>query len=1064
MPLEQIRPSFQLYQPGRPRDDRQIGGSMPFEYDGDEEEEADEVDQPIKMTTRPQDMNLLKLGGVGGVTRSGSWGQNLSNREKTRETFLSSLTQSPVQVADAIEDEEADSAGNMARSHSMILNQQRKVVIDHSRSFSSDLPVLSKETAASYSAAAFSLRSLSSHRSSMSSASSSGATSSISHHTASCSPTPASETDSMGTKTSRRMSQAVSASTSSGSTTGTAQGTDFFQPETVDRSQIVSPPSSVDNHQVGPGVNRILSIGRGYRKTGAPYLVPPDLSPASQPKSPISPADSVGSNDNNNELLKALTLSAAAATPELSSSLQSTSTFTPPAPRRHTGAYALRSQSALSQSGGALGPSWGGSGGRAAAREMAQNSKSHDNAPFSQLEARRAMEIASSSQSALLPPTRSDRETTRDRISSASSSDNFGKRKAPRMSEGLTASRPTPLDTLAANVPLSTSLSSLNTMGLGIDTEAIAASRPDLPRTNTVTNVLRTPTTEEWSRFRVKQGLDPASVAAGKTGRSNRTSLNHRKNLADRMAAINTTSSPSMNADFVAAALTQHQDAMRPTESDMPLVGDSEEEESEQESVQESVGRRAISRSSSSQIDLSIYDEDPDSDGETGSSSFERMQALHEAISRPPSRRGSPPPLLDFEHMAAFEAIMKPAEEHQRIRRLTRESSFAIMGYPPSPIGERRNIDDFVILSDIGRGAYGLVKRVQLKDPETGKGYGPEFCIKYIIKSRILADCWRRHKILGPIPIEIHVMDQLRRLHYKPSSSKSPWSVDTLLGQKQEQQLSEDGQQPIENVGHPSLCKMLDFFEDHEFYYMVMPCFGKGQDLFDYIESQPHGLSSLQVRCIFGQVADGIQFLHQNNIVHRDIKDENVILDGNGHAQIIDFGSAAHVNKNGRLFDTFSGTLDYAAAEILKGEKYAGKEQDVWALGVVGYVLLCGDCPFWNGQEAIQGMQFNTRAYQVLQERCRAIPSLPMSPEQGLQDEVEKRESDRLGQLDGGGKIDDAADLIQRCLELEIAMRPSMDIVCQHRFLIGNRGWSGPGGWRQMRDAASSSSTSAPSE
>lgn len=1060
MPLEQIRPSFQVYQPSRSRDSRQHNSSMPFEYDGDEEEEADEMDQPITMT-RPQDMNLLKLGGVGGVTRSGSWGQNLSSRDKTRETFLSSLTRSPVQVADAIEDEEADSTGNMARSHSMILNQQKKALIDHSRSFSSDLPVISKDTAASYSAAAFSLRSLSSHRSSISSASSSGATSSLSHHTAS----PASETGSMGTKTtSRRMSQAVSASTSSGSTTGTAQGLDFFQPETADRSQqVVSPPSSVDNHQVGPGVNRVLSIGRGYRETKPLNLVPPDST--SPHKSSISPTDSVKSIDNNEELLKALTLSAAAATPDLSTSLQSSSSsFTPPAPRRHTGAYSLRSQSALSQSGGALGSSWGGSGGRAAAREMAQTSKSYDNAPFSQLEARRAMEIASTSQkdpSSLLTPTRSDREPTRDRLSFASSSEGFSKRKAPRMSEGLSASRPTTLDTLSANVPLSTSLSSLNTMGLGIDTKAIAASRPGLPRTNTVTNVLRTPTTEEWSRFLVKQGLDPATVAAGKTGRSKRISLNQRKH------PLNTISSPSMNADFVAAALSEHQENSRPRDSEMPLVGgSSEEEDSGQESMKEMTGQRAISRSSSSQIDLSIYDEDSDSDGEIGSSSFERMQALHDAISRPPSRKGSPPPLLDFEHMAAFEAIMKPTEEHQRIRRLTRESSFAAMGYPPSPIGERRNIDDFVVLSDIGRGAYGLVKRVQLKNIETGKGYGPEFCIKYIIKSRILADCWRRHKILGPIPIEIHVMDQLRRLHYKPTSLKSPWSVDTLLGLKHEQQPSEDTQLN-ECVGHPSLCKMLDFFEDHEFYYMVMPCFGKGQDLFDYIESQPHGLSSLQVRSIFGQVADGLKFLHQNNIVHRDIKDENVILDGNGHAQIIDFGSAAHVNKSGRLFDTFSGTLDYAASEILKGEKYAGKEQDVWALGVVGYVLLCGDCPFWNGQEAIQGLQFNTRAYRVLQERCRAIPSIPMmSPEQSLQEEeVEKRESDRLGQVDGGGKIEDGADLIQRCLELEIAMRPTMDIVCQHRFLIGNKGWSGPGGWRQMGDiAASSSSSITPSE
>ena len=88
-----------------------------------------------------------------------------------------------------------------------------------------------------------------------------------------------------------------------------------------------------------------------------------------------------------------------------------------------------------------------------------------------------------------------------------------------------------------------------------------------------------------------------------------------------------------------------------------------------------------------------------------------------------------------------------------------------------------------------------------------------------------------------------------------------------------------------------------------------MPRFGIGQDLFDRVEGEPDGLPSYEVRSLLGQISDGLAFLHQQGIVHRDIKDENVILDGEGHCQLIDFGSAAHW-KPGRMWDTFSGTLD----------------------------------------------------------------------------------------------------------------------------------------------------------
>jgi len=83
----------------------------------------------------------------------------------------------------------------------------------------------------------------------------------------------------------------------------------------------------------------------------------------------------------------------------------------------------------------------------------------------------------------------------------------------------------------------------------------------------------------------------------------------------------------------------------------------------------------------------------------------------------------------------------------------------------------------------------------------------------------------------------------------------------------------------------------------------------RGQDLFDFVDLHPAGLPPKPIARILSQVADALAFLHEHSIVHRDIKDENVVLDPDGNVRLIDFGSAAYI-KDGRFFDTFSGTLE----------------------------------------------------------------------------------------------------------------------------------------------------------
>lgn len=180
----------------------------------------------------------------------------------------------------------------------------------------------------------------------------------------------------------------------------------------------------------------------------------------------------------------------------------------------------------------------------------------------------------------------------------------------------------------------------------------------------------------------------------------------------------------------------------------------------------------------------------------------------------------------------------------------------------------KKSIEDFTILEEMGQGAYGQVKLARYKNG------GRKVVLKYVTKKRILVDTWTRDRKLGTVPLEIHVLNYLRR----------------------------------EDLRHPNIVEMEDFFEDDVNYYIEMVPHGlPGMDLFDYIELRTN-MEEDECRSIFVQVAKAIHHLHiKAKVVHRDIKDENVVLDGEGNIKLIDFGSAAYI-KSGP-FDVFVGTI-----------------------------------------------------------------------------------------------------------------------------------------------------------
>lgn len=114
--------------------------------------------------------------------------------------------------------------------------------------------------------------------------------------------------------------------------------------------------------------------------------------------------------------------------------------------------------------------------------------------------------------------------------------------------------------------------------------------------------------------------------------------------------------------------------------------------------------------------------------------------------------------------------------------------------------------------------------------------------------------------------------------------------------------------------------------------------------MLDYIIA--HGrLRERVARKFARQIGSALDYLHQNSIVHRDLKIENILISESGNIKIIDFGLSNLFSPTSNL-STFCGSLYFAAPELLNAKVYTGPEVDVWSFGVVLYVLVCGKVPF----------------------------------------------------------------------------------------------------------------------
>ncbi|CAB1427198.1 unnamed protein product [Pleuronectes platessa] len=164
---------------------------------------------------------------------------------------------------------------------------------------------------------------------------------------------------------------------------------------------------------------------------------------------------------------------------------------------------------------------------------------------------------------------------------------------------------------------------------------------------------------------------------------------------------------------------------------------------------------------------------------------------------------------------------------------------------------------------------------------------------------------------------------------------------------------------------HPNIVRLHDSISEEGFHYLVFDLV-TGGELFEDIVAREYYSEADASHCI-NQILESVSHIHQHDIVHRDLKPENLLLASKmkgAAVKLADFGLAIEVQGEQQAWFGFAGTPGYLSPEVLRKDPY-GKPVDIWACGVILYILLVGYPPFWDEDQHKLYQQIKAGAYDV---------------------------------------------------------------------------------------------------